>query len=120
MSTSPIIIKLKYWYPYFMEFLSNSWMMIFINLRTSGSSTGNWFWWLVIFAITLNSLCIPLGMTIREGQFRHTSAKIEFPHHIFRSPHHPKPITRCIFDKIYLIYTKSNLHVGYITVIRCS
>jgi hypothetical protein len=33
--------------------------------------------------------------TIREGQFRHTSVEIEFLHQIFKSPHHPKPITRC-------------------------
>jgi hypothetical protein len=32
--------------------------------------------------------------TVREGQFRHTSAEIKFPHLICRSPHHPKP-TRC-------------------------
>jgi hypothetical protein len=43
--------------------------------------------------------------TVREGQFRHTSAKIEFPHQIFRGPRHLKPIIRChvaLFDKIYL------------------
>jgi hypothetical protein len=48
--------------------------------------------------------------TVREGQFRHTSAEIEFPHQIFKGPHHPKPITRChvaLSGKIYLIYSVS-------------
>jgi hypothetical protein len=52
--------------------------------------------------------------TVREGQFRQTSAKIEFPHQICRGPYHPKPITRChvaLFDKIYLIYAEIDPHV---------
>jgi hypothetical protein len=52
--------------------------------------------------------------TILEGQVWHTGAEIEFPHQIFRGPCHPKTITRCLvalFDKIYFIYAKSDLHV---------
>jgi hypothetical protein len=52
--------------------------------------------------------------TVREGQFQQTSTEIEFPHHIFRGPRHPKPITRChvaLLNKIYLIYAESDPHV---------
>jgi hypothetical protein len=55
--------------------------------------------------------------TVREGQFR----EIEFPHQI--GPCHPKPITKChvaLFDNIYLIYAKSDLHVGYMTTVQRS
>jgi hypothetical protein len=74
------------------------------------------------YSHTIPLMCIDLHcrsvITVREGQFWHTSAAIEFPHQIFRGPCHPKPITRChvaLFDKIYLIYAKCNLHIGYIS-----
>jgi hypothetical protein len=40
--------------------------------------------------------------TVRGGQFQHLCVEIEFPHQIFRSPHHLESITRChvaLFDK---------------------
>jgi hypothetical protein len=42
--------------------------------------------------------------------------KVNFHIRFLEVHHHPKPITRChvtLFDKIYLIYAESDLHVGY-------
>jgi hypothetical protein len=74
-------------------------------------SKSNHKFWIIRFLLFFNII----GTTVREGQFWHTSAEIEFPHQMFRGPHHFKPITRChvaLFDKMYLIYAKSDLHVG--------
>jgi hypothetical protein len=46
---------------------------------------------------------LPDGHIVREGQFLHTSAEIEFPRQIFRGPRHLKPIIRChveLFNKL--------------------